>query len=469
MSSTMSTPTRPGLVSVIIATYNRSRLLRQTVDSVLAQTYPHIELIVVDDGSPDDTPAVMAAYGDRVTYVRQENQGASVACNNGFALSSGEYVTYIDHDDLMAPTKIARQVQVLAQRPEVDLVHCGFSYIDEDGAPYQNWCLLPEHDIAHQLVLSNFLWSGGPLIRRRCQEQVGPYDPAIWGADWDMWLRIALAGHGFACVQAPLGAYRIMRKSQMSNVPALEHGVLLTLDKAFAAPGRAAIEPYRAEAYARARFQVSAWHYAAGAWDDAQRNLAAALALQPGWLAEPAALVRRLVDEAFGLRIADPLAFIDGIFTRLPAEAAALAGHHAHAQALTQVGLALRLYNEASLAEARAQIAAAVSTYPPILSQHEAFALLLVQEAMKLPTGDPARFVDTVLRNLPPQARPLQRAGARARSDIHIARAFQDYGSGQYAATIQRTLRSALYRPAVFANRGVVSMLVRSVPRLISL
>lgn len=469
MSSTMSTPIKRGLVSVIIATYNRSQLLRQTVDSVLAQTYPHIELIVVDDGSPDDTPEVMANYGDRVISVRQENQGASEACNNGFALSSGEYITYIDHDDLMAPTKIERQVQVLEQQREVDLVHCGFSYIDENGAPFQSWCLLPDHDIAHQLVLSNFLWSGGPLIRRACLEQVGLYDPEIWGSDWDLWLRIALAGHRFACVQAPLGAYRILRTSQMSNVPALEHGVLLTLDKAFASPGRAAIAPYRDEAYGRAHLQISAWHYAAGAWADAQRNLAAALALRPGWLADPAALARRLVDEAFGLRVNDPLSYIDGIFAHLPAEATALAGHHAYAQALTRIGLALRLYSEASLAAARAQIVAAISAYPPIVSQHEVFAQLLVQEAMKLPRGDPARFVDTILRNLPPQARPLQRASARARSDIQIARAFQDYGSEQYAATIQRTLRGALYRPAVFANRGVVAMLMRSVPRLISL
>ncbi len=131
------------------------------------------------------------------------------------------------------PTKIERQVQVLASRPEVGLVHCRFYYADEDGNYLYKAGLLPEGEVLQELVCSNFVWVGAPLIRRHCFDQVGLFDeeiPAIC-ADWDMWLRIAQAGYRFACVQEPLGVYRIHRDGMMSDVAKLERGNVRRLGK----------------------------------------------------------------------------------------------------------------------------------------------------------------------------------------------------------------------------------------------
>ena len=109
------------LVSVIIPTYNRSELLQLAIESVLAQTYPAIQLIVVDDGSSDDTPAMLAQYAGRIVNVRKANQGGTAARNTGIQFAHGEYLNFMDHDDLMMPTKIERQMEIMHAKPEVGL------------------------------------------------------------------------------------------------------------------------------------------------------------------------------------------------------------------------------------------------------------------------------------------------------------------------------------------------------------
>src|ERR1051325_7839947 len=108
----MSNQNHP-LVSVIVPTYNRANLLRETIESVLAQTYPNIELIVVDDGSTDETPELLKQYDDRLAYIRKQNAGGTAARNTGILAAHGEYLNFLDHDDLFLPTKIERQVKIL--------------------------------------------------------------------------------------------------------------------------------------------------------------------------------------------------------------------------------------------------------------------------------------------------------------------------------------------------------------------
>jgi glycosyltransferase involved in cell wall biosynthesis len=125
-------PERP-LVSVIVPVYNRADVLGETLDSVLAQTYPNIELIVVDDGSKDDTPAVMARYAGRLIAIHQQNQGLAAARNIGFARSRGKYVAWLDHDDVWMPEKISLQVAFMEQHPDVAITATDFSAFDESG------------------------------------------------------------------------------------------------------------------------------------------------------------------------------------------------------------------------------------------------------------------------------------------------------------------------------------------------
>lgn len=122
------------LVSVVIPTYNYGRFLREAVDSVLAQGLSDLEVIVVDDGSTDETPEVIAGLGDpRVRAVRTPNGGISAARNTGLALATGTWLAFLDADDRWAPTKLARQLAMVEREPELDLVFTDFARFDENG------------------------------------------------------------------------------------------------------------------------------------------------------------------------------------------------------------------------------------------------------------------------------------------------------------------------------------------------
>jgi len=111
-------------VSLVIATFNHARFVGEALDSALAQTLRAVEVVVVDDGSTDDTPAVLARYDGRILVIRQPNRGLAAARNAGLAASRGTYVTFLDADDVLMPTKLAEQVAVLERAPAVGWTYC---------------------------------------------------------------------------------------------------------------------------------------------------------------------------------------------------------------------------------------------------------------------------------------------------------------------------------------------------------
>ncbi len=455
-------------VSIIIPTYNQSRLLCLAVESVLAQTYPAVELIVVDDGSTDDTPTAMQRYAGRITYIRQSNQGGDAAVSAGMRVASGEYLGVLNHDDLFMPTKIEKQVRILDTRPDVALCHCGYTYIDEKGDLLQNYTLLPDADVLKELIMTNFIWSGGPLLRRECVEDVGPGDDDLWCSDWDMWLRIALAGYGFYCVQEPLGAYRILPTSEMSNVARLERGSIALLDKVYRTSGLPAdVLAIRDKAYGAMRFRVACWYYAAGLWDDARRNLSAAMDLSVFPSSDTLGFTQALVTEALGFRMRAPVAFVENVFDHLPSNAEHLTRCRMQALAQVHTGLALRLYAGGRTQDAKHQLASAIGVYPMMVGEAGAFAALLSQEAMKLPVRDPVGYVDTVMSNLPAQARPLAQFRSRVLADVSIACAFQDYGAGRYALAARRVAAGVWRRPSWLGDKGVPAIFVKSLAAML--
>ena len=285
----MAIPNKLSKVSIIITTYNRSALLRLAVESVLAQTYPAIEIIVVDDGSTDDTETIIKQYAQRVIYIKQTNQGVSAARNAGFRASSGEYINFLDDDDLFVPIKIERQVQMFETHPDIGLVHCRYYYTDEKGEPIDKVGPLPEGEVLKKLICGCFLWLGAPLIRRSL-EQVGLFDEETWSAceDWDLWLRIA-ERYPFACVQEPLGCYRMLSNSRMiNNFARLKNGIFVTLERAFANPQLPGeITAVKSRAYSNMHLELSFLYYAAKYWDEAQQSLIDSIALRPGLLDHP--------------------------------------------------------------------------------------------------------------------------------------------------------------------------------------
>src|SRR3990170_8467248 len=123
-------------VSVVIPVFNRTALLGKTIESVINQSFTDWELMIVDDGSTEDVKSYIEQYADpRIVFIRQENQGNAVARNTGFHRSTGEFVAFLDSDDLWHPSTLEKMISVMLSRQELDVVYSRFSCIDGDGNP----------------------------------------------------------------------------------------------------------------------------------------------------------------------------------------------------------------------------------------------------------------------------------------------------------------------------------------------
>lgn len=245
----------PGLVSVLIPTYNRAYILGQAIDSVLAQDHPQLEVIVVDDGSTDDTPALLAGYGDRVRVVRQANAGLAAARNAGLALARGEFIAFQDSDDLWAPWKLTVQVALMRRVPDMALCWTDMAAVSPGGdvlqeryleTMYHAWrqvspeALLPQSwrwhdlglsapagleaalcrvgDIHPAMFLGNLVHPPTALMRRAAVARAGGLDAQYaWACeDYEFFWRVS--AHGPAgLVQAPGMRYRVDAPDQLTH------------------------------------------------------------------------------------------------------------------------------------------------------------------------------------------------------------------------------------------------------------
>lgn len=186
-------------VSVVLTCYNGSRWINEAIESVLAQTYEDFELVIIDDGSADNSKEIAAAHlsDERVRYIYQENRGFSAALNRGIKESSGGLIGFIGQDDLWMPNKLELQVKYLSEHRKVDLVYSGYYSIDSEGRTLDltdvkkpNPSL--KNDVVKQLFLNNFIGFETALVKRKCFDEVGFFDEHLLGlSDHDMWLRIA--------------------------------------------------------------------------------------------------------------------------------------------------------------------------------------------------------------------------------------------------------------------------------------
>jgi GT2 family glycosyltransferase len=230
----MSRAATSDLVSVIIPTYNRARLVYVAVESALAQTHPAVEIIVVDDGSTDDTPDKLVHYGSRIRVLRQANAGVCAARNNGMAHANGKFITFLDSDDRWLPWKIAAQLAAFRAVPDLQLTWTDAAVIDPDGRQLYARCLrrfyrgsfsyLPESalfesvldlrlsapdlpvpeekiplrigDFSRKIYLGNFFHTSTVMFRRDLLARCGGFDVAVGnaGEDYEFNSRIAQCG-----------------------------------------------------------------------------------------------------------------------------------------------------------------------------------------------------------------------------------------------------------------------------------
>lgn len=344
------------LVSVIIPTYNRADLVQQAVESILAQTWDQYEIIVVDDGSTDDTEHALTRWHGRIRYERQENQGESAARNRGVQLARGAYVAFLDSDDLWLPGKLARQVEVLERNPAAGVVFCRASLIDGDGRR------LPDNSIFdldgltqvsfEQLCRKSLFAPSTVVMRRAVFDAVGGFDEAIrYGEDWDLWLRSALVT-SIVGLTDPLASIRLHqggqwwfpRKERIGQV--LEEHLRL-LNNAFDHhPDQSLkMQALRAECLAREVGAAALARYAFDQRTDAQNQLREAIRLDPSHWADLDYVAAELI--GFALRIGQmnpvdmqaPRRYLRAALLHLPPELAELAAAERRLAAKTDIEL----------------------------------------------------------------------------------------------------------------------------------
>lgn len=187
-------------ISVIIPTYNCGKYIPEAIDSVLSQTYKDLEIIVIDDGSTDNTKEVLKKYEGKIRYICRERGGVSKARNSGLKIASGQYIAFLDADDIWLPEKLEKQTAFLSENKEVDFVACDLVLFDENGALDGTYFgrsgfeySLKVIDNGFKIVLEkNFCNLSAALIRKRSHDKIGLFDDRIvCGEDLDLFLRAA--------------------------------------------------------------------------------------------------------------------------------------------------------------------------------------------------------------------------------------------------------------------------------------
>lgn len=199
------------LVSVIIPAFNYGRYLPEAIESALNQDHAAREVIVVDDGSTDDSLAVVARFGSAIRCIRQENAGLSAARNTGIRAAQGTYIALLDADDSWLPRFLSTALAPWRDRPGLGAVHSGFQCIDEGSRPLPQVCVstVPDGQMYDRLLDGEFFVPSAVVTRRECFDRVGLFDERLRGSeDWDMWLRVARQ-YPFGGLAEPLVNYRI--------------------------------------------------------------------------------------------------------------------------------------------------------------------------------------------------------------------------------------------------------------------
>lgn len=206
-------------VSAVIATYNMGQYVAEAIRSVLAQPMASVEVVVVDDGSTDNTLQALSVFqhDPRVRVIAQENLGQPKAKNAGIRASRGRFIAFCDADDYWLPNKLALQLPLFDNRPRVGVVCSNTLTLHEDGTlDSQPRLALPRGHVLDEMFLRNMVPFGTAVVRRECLEQVGLFDESIsMGIDWDLWLRVAVDWE-FDFVPEPTFVYRVW-DGQMSK------------------------------------------------------------------------------------------------------------------------------------------------------------------------------------------------------------------------------------------------------------
>lgn len=291
---------KKGLVSVIVPNYNYADFIGKTLESVLNQTYTDTEIIVVDDCSTDDSRSIVRSYGEKVRLVEQkENQGVSNARNRGVAESEGEYIAFLDADDIWLPDKIERQLEIFRDDSEVGFVHCSVTLIDPDEQPMSDITDGGKGHIADAFLTFNggaVIGAGSTgILLRDVFEDVGGFDPRLsTAADWDFCYRVATK-YKIGFVDQPKVLYRVHNSNMHGNIRVMEHDILIGFQKAFSVK----TGQNKRHCYGNMYRVLAGSYFNAGMYTDFLRNTAKSLWFRPSGIRYFAHAPLRVISRRF--------------------------------------------------------------------------------------------------------------------------------------------------------------------------
>ena len=256
----------PGLVSVIVPVYNRENMVGKTLDSILCQTYPNIEIVAVNDGSSDGSLAVLSEYAQRhpgkIVVIDQSNTGQVRARNNGIAASRGEFIAFLDSDDTWEEDKLSLQIPLFTGN--VGLVYSGIYEVDSVGR--KTGTVLPESpvrgDIYRYLLVKNRMTGGSVVVTRKVLDKVGWFDECFRAAEnWDLWIRISKE-YEVDYVAKPLVNYLKHAGNMSHDIARMEHGSWSILQKHLPVmPDEADLKESYLEAYANYYYGIGVQYF----------------------------------------------------------------------------------------------------------------------------------------------------------------------------------------------------------------
>ncbi len=313
-----------GLASVIIPAYNQAQYLKYAIESVLTQIYPLWECIVVDDGSTDETKQIITQFNHAgIRYVYQQNQGLSAARNTGLATAEGEFLAFLDSDDMLLPNHLQLLISTIRNDPTAALITGSSLVIDQNNQIMPNMLKNGLSGEPKQLLFENPINVGCILMRHSWQEKIGFFDTNLRSyEDWDFWLRLAMAGAKMISIPDYVSYYRFHSDQMTKNAVQMTNASFAVLDKVF---NNALIpESWLKEknvAYSHAHLRAAANAYLTHQIDSGNQHLLEACALNPQLLEENGEmLVHKTLSWAESPKIKDSLNFLSYVYSQLPTE-----------------------------------------------------------------------------------------------------------------------------------------------------
>lgn len=256
------------LVSVIIPAHNAAPFLRETIESALAQSWPSVEVIVVNDGSTDNTPGILALFGDRIRVIDQRQSGVAVARNRGAAVAQGTWLAFLDADDVWLTHKLERQLAPATEDTHLiysDRINIGhLAGLPEIQSDLQ---YMYEGSVFTEILLGNVITTSSVVMRRSTFEALGGFseEPDLPPAeDWDLWLRVA-ALHRIDVCRKPLVKYRLHAAGASQNPDRMNRARIRVIERALRLPAAQNLP-------ASTRRRVWSLTFATNGWDSGRHG-----------------------------------------------------------------------------------------------------------------------------------------------------------------------------------------------------